>query len=122
MMAYRIFHLPIFRRIKGGGVEINPPPSRSLRYRKKRGPERVKKKKKERQKVDKANDKRSQEKGKTYSLKKNFDPFTKSIFLIRLEQNHTISISMEVWRLWTILSGHRVFILKCKQGRIQISG
>ena len=98
------------------------PPSRSLRYRKKRGPERVKKKKKERQKVDKANDKRSQEKGKTYSLKKNFDPFTKSIFLIRLEQNHTISISMEVWRLWTILSGHRVFILKCKQGRIQISG
>ena len=38
--AYRVFYLPIFRRIKGGGVEPIPP--RSLRYRKKRGPERVK--------------------------------------------------------------------------------
>ena len=38
--AYRVLYLPIFRRIEGG-VESSPPP-RSLRYRKKRGPEREK--------------------------------------------------------------------------------
>ena len=38
--AYRVFYLPIFIRIEGGGG-IHPPP-RSLRYRKKRGPESVK--------------------------------------------------------------------------------
>ena len=36
--AYRVFYPPIFRRIEGG---VKSPPPRSLRYRKKRGPERV---------------------------------------------------------------------------------
>ena len=40
--AYRVFYPPIFRRIEGGGVEFTPHPPRFLRYRKKRGPERVK--------------------------------------------------------------------------------
>ena len=34
--AYRVFYIPIFRRIEGGGG-WNPPPPRSLWYRKKRG-------------------------------------------------------------------------------------
>ena len=38
--AYRVFYIPIFRRIEGGGVESVPPP-RSLRSRQQRGPERV---------------------------------------------------------------------------------
>ena len=37
--AYRVLYLPIFRGIEGGW---NPTPSRSLWYRKKRDPERVK--------------------------------------------------------------------------------
>ena len=37
--AYRVFYPPIFRKIEGGWNP--PPPPRSLRYRKKRGPERV---------------------------------------------------------------------------------
>ena len=36
--AYRVFYLHILRRIAGGGES---PPSQSLRYQKKRGPERV---------------------------------------------------------------------------------
>ena len=39
--AYSLFYLPIFRKIEGGVDCGIPSPLRSLRYRKKRGPERV---------------------------------------------------------------------------------